>query len=521
MKIIFIIILTFTLKPYFSYAEKTSNYFNKALNFYKSGDYDKSTFFIKKNISKKKSHFPSLKLLSKIYTKKEKYSKALKIYLSILRALHYPINLNLNSKKTLEGDLNNIPVPKIKAREVYYLIAKTYWLSSKSNIYSKKVKRLNLIRSLRYFQICNFYKIKPKSTALHLAIIRKKLGDSDLAEINLSQFSRLIKNDKKIKSMPQKAKVLLGNVYLDSGQYRKGLLISNSVRKESSSNSKSLQKKIQEESSNFNLLIGRSFDSNLTKTENSKKIQDSVYSETKIDYNFRTTMKNDTSYLFGLSFNQDVMEKNQLSHLDSKSLELKVGFLRNNFSSFLLSSTYSFKNISSKLANSLTFQNNLNLHSIETSLHSASTKGLHSWKLSLTAFDYLNQGDNVDLGLKWFYEPFSKTVLFSPTYGLSLLIFKNKYSSSMTTETKTSITNRSIISYLKLKLSTHLNYSYQYNKNSSYNLHQVEFINMLNIPIGWLENLYFFPSIKYSFIKKKNTDLFTKWRGSANLSLTF
>ena len=139
------------------------------------------------------------------------------------------------------------------------------------------------------------------------------MWDSDLAEINLSQFSRLIKNDKKIKSMPQKAKVLLGNVYLDSGQYRKGLLISNSVIKESSSNSKSLQKKIQEESSNFNLLIGRSFDSNLTKTENSKKIQESVYSETKIDYNFRTTMKNDTSYLFGLSFNQDVMETNLLS----------------------------------------------------------------------------------------------------------------------------------------------------------------------------------------------------------------
>ena len=27
---------------------------------------------------------------------------------------------------------------------------------------------------------------------------------------------------------------------------------------------------------------------------------------------------------------------------------------------------------------------------------------------------------------------------------------------------------------------------------------------MLNIPIGWLENLYFFPSIKYSFIKPKD-----------------
>ena len=232
-------------------------------------------------------------------------------------------------------------------------------------------------------------------------------------------------------------------------------------------------------------------------------------------------MKNDTAYLFGLSFNQDIMDKNQLNHLDSRFLKLKVGFLRNNFSSFLLSSTYSFTSVSSKLKNGQTFQNNLNLHSIETGLNSSSTKGLHYWKIALTAFDYLNQSDNVDIGLKWLYEPFSKTIIFSPTYGVSLGLFKNKYTSSMTTETKVSITNRSTITYFKLKLSTHLNYSYQYNKNSTYNLHQIDLITMLNIPIDWLENLYFFPSLKYSFIKKKATDLFSKWGGSANLSLTF
>ena len=37
---------------------------------------------------------------------------------------------------------------------------------------------------------------------------------------------------------------------------------------------------MQEESSSFNLIIGRSFDSNVTKTDNSNKIKDSVYSET-------------------------------------------------------------------------------------------------------------------------------------------------------------------------------------------------------------------------------------------------
>ena len=84
MKILSIAVFIFFLSPYFSYAEKVSTNFNNALNFYQSGEYEKSTFFIRKNISDKKSHLPSLKLLSKIYIKKEKFSKALKIYLSIL-----------------------------------------------------------------------------------------------------------------------------------------------------------------------------------------------------------------------------------------------------------------------------------------------------------------------------------------------------------------------------------------------------------------------------------------------------
>jgi len=348
------------------------------------------------------------------------------------------------------------------------------------------------------------------------------LGNNYLAEINLSDFSKLIKNDQKRKVMSKQAKILLGNVYADSGQYKKGLLLSNDIRKRISPKiSKNLQKKTQKESSHFTLAIGRSFDSNLTKTEDSKNLQNSTYSETRIDYKFRTKMKNDRSYLFGLSFDQETMEKNQLSYLDSRSLKLKIGFLKNNFYSLLLKSTYSFTNNSSKLINSNTFQNNLNIHSTETSLHSSTPNGLHSWNLSLTAYDYLDHSDNIDFGLNWIFEPFSKTKFFSPIYEAAFSFFKNRYSTSMTSELKTSITNRSTISYLKSKLSTHLNYSYQYNRQNSYNLHQVDFINMLNIPVTWLENLYLFPSIKYSFIKKKNTGLFTKWRGSANLSLTF
>ena len=523
MKILLLLIVfTFYLTPLFSYAENNSHNFNKALKLYEIGRYDKATFLIKKNISKTKSHLPSLKLLSKIYIKKKKYSKALKIYLSILRTIHYPISLNLKSKKTLENDLDNIPKPTSKAQDIYYLIAKTYWFSSKSKAYSKKVKRLNLIRSLRYFQICKYYKIKIRSTIFHLAIIRKKLGSSDLAEINLSNFSKLIKNDKKRKVLSKQANILLGNIYFDSGQFNKGLLLSNSIGKKVGPEiSQNLQKKALKESSNFNLIIGRSFDSNLTKTDKLKHIQKSIYSETKIDYKFRTKMKNDKSYLFGLSFNQETMERNQLNYLDSRSLGLKIGLVKNRFYSFLLKSNYSFTNISSKLENSNSFQNDLNLHSIETNLHSLSAKGLHSWNISLAAYDYLKQSDNIDLGFNWFFEPFSKTKFFSPIYEVSFSLFKNRYNSSMTSEIKTSITNRSTISYLKLKLSTHLDYSFQYNKQSSYNMQQIGFNNILNIPISWFENLYFFPSIKYNFIKKKESSLFTKWIGSANISLTF
>ena len=131
---------------------------------------------------------------------------------------------------------------------------------------------------------------------------------------------------KKKKLISKKAKAFLGNIFLDSGQHKKRLIDLQLNKKEDLSISKNLQKKMQEESSSFNLIIGRSFDSNVTKTDNSNKIKDSVYSETKIDYDFRTIMKNDTAYLFGLSFNQDIMDKNQLNHLDSRFLKLKVGF---------------------------------------------------------------------------------------------------------------------------------------------------------------------------------------------------
>ena len=76
MKILFFSVFIFSNLISFSYAEKVINNFENALNYYRSGDQEKATFFIKKNFSKRKTHLPSLILWSKILTKKKKFSKA-------------------------------------------------------------------------------------------------------------------------------------------------------------------------------------------------------------------------------------------------------------------------------------------------------------------------------------------------------------------------------------------------------------------------------------------------------------
>ena len=85
--------------------------------------------------------------------------------------------------------------------------------------------------ALRYFQICDYYQIKPKLTEFHLTLIRKELGYNGLAEINLSNFSKLNKNETKSKDFSNQTNLLLGNIYLDSGQYKKGVLLSNNIKK--------------------------------------------------------------------------------------------------------------------------------------------------------------------------------------------------------------------------------------------------------------------------------------------------
>ena len=522
MKIILFSIFIFFFSITFSFAGKVSDNYHRALKFYKLGKIKKSTILIKRNISKKKSHLPSLILWSKILIKKNKFSKALKIYFSLIKALHYPISLNLRSQSTLEEGLNNIPSPAKKAREIYYLIAKAYWMSSKSLLYSKKTNKTNLVRALRYFQICNYYEIKPKLTAFHLALIRKKMGFSDLAEVNLSNFSKLTKNDVKRKRMSGQAKLLLGNVYLDSGQYQKGLLLSNSVKEGINPNiEKNLKTKVQKESSNFTVLLGKSFDSNLTMTSNLNNLQKSTYSESQINYNFRTKMISEKSYIFGISFNQETMDQSKLSYYDNRSLQVKIGLFKNNDPKSLLQSTYSFSNTSSKSPTNSNFQSDLNIHTIETNFFSSSSEGMNLWAFSISGYDYINQSDNIDFSITRSFEPFSKTKFFSPTYKVGFYLFKNKFNSSMTPEFNMSLKNRSTISSFKLKVSTHLHYSYQYNKQDPYNLHTISLTNILNIPIFYFDNLYFFPSIKYSLIKKKNNDFFSKWGAGANFSLTF
>ena len=53
------------------------------------------------------------------------------------------------------------------------------------------------------------------------------------------------------------------------------------------------------------------------------------------------------------------------------------------------------------------------------------------------------------------------------------------------------------------------------------NLHQINIEGLLTIPLSFIKNLYFYPSLRYELIKSKTYDLFSKWKGRAFISLSF
>jgi hypothetical protein len=506
--------------------------FLKAKNLYLNKKINDAEIILKKNVTGTKSHFPSLLLLSKIFSTQKKYSKSLKVYFFLIKKLHTTRLLNLKKLKSLQKELELIKIPHKNIKYLYFLMAQTFWEAYSSKMYSQRIKNFLIFSAYKYYKISDYYKIKKKETTFQLAIIQALLGETNLAITNLTLLKKMIhresKQEEKASSPHEnlsKVEIMLSQILINAGQHEEGLLLANKVKKRGTHNStRALQqvlKKSRKHASKFTFTYGKIFDSNLYDTTNESERSQSLSTGTSIDYFFRSKRKKEWSYTLGLTYNHEEMAKVDYNELDSRSFAMNIGFIKNKFYSYVGKLNYAISYGSKKVSPTGPFKTNLAIHSLTSEILFSNSNGSTNWQAHLKGFDYKNNNDSIDIGIKRSYTPFGRTRLFFPTYSVELNHFKNISLSSPTTELLFSFMNSSQFYFLNLNLSSTLEYFYQSHNLPRNNLHQVNLESLLTIPLKVIKNLYFHPSIKYEFIKKEANNIISKWKARAFITLSF
>ena len=493
----------------------------KAKKFYSQNNLKKSEITLKKNMIGSKTHFPSLVLLAKIFSKKGQFSKSLKIYLFLIKKFHSSKLADLKNRGYLMKELESVKRPSAKLKGLYFLMAQTFWKSYLSKIYSKKTKNKILVNAYKYFKISDYYGVRPKQTKFHLSLIQAKIGESDIAISNLTLLKKMILKEKYPDSTDDLFAVdlILSKTHSESKRQDIGTIFIKNPKKKKFSNS--VIKLSKKESSLFTLSYGKILDTNLYNTPRPLEKAESSSTNTIFNYFFRSKGKKELSYTLNLSYSQEEMADSNYSELDSRSYSLDLGLIKNQFFSNLGTLNYSFQNYAKKKSLLSPFQNELQIHSLKGSMLFSLPNGTMKLALGLKGLDYKNQSNSLDIGIKSSLSPYIKTRLYSPLYSAGFNFYKNINLDSPTSELFFSLVNNSRFYFLDLNLSSTLEYLYQYNKVPENNLHQINIEGLLTIPLSFIKNLYFYPSLRYELIKSKTYDLFSKWKGRAFISLSF
>ena len=519
-KIVFIVFVLLLSTNIFSNED-----YIRAKKLYLKSNFKKAETILKKNIIGSKSHLPSLILMGKIFSKKNQFSKSLKIYLFLVKKFHTKKLADLKNHGLLMKELEFINKPNKTIKNLYFLMAQTFWKSYLSKVYSKETKTKILANAYKFFKISDYYGFKPKQTKFHLSLIQGQIGESDIAISNLTLLKKMILKEKNPNATNDLFAIdlMLSKTFSESKRQDIGTIFINNTKTKNYSNSarKKILKISTKESALFTLSYGKILDSNLYSTPKSLEKYESSSTKSIFNYSFRSKRKKELAYTLGLSYSQEEMENSKYRALDSRSYSLDVGLIKNQFLSNLGRLNYSFKNYAKKKTLTSPFQSELQVHSLKGSMLFDSSGGTIEFNLDLNGLDYKHQSDSLDIGIKSSFSPYIKSRLYSPLYAVGFNFYKNISLDSPTSEIFFSLTNNSRFYFLDLNLSSTLEYLYQYNIIPENNLHQINIEGLLTIPVKFIKNLYFYPSLKYELIKNKTYDLFSKWKGRAFISLSF
>ena len=520
-------------------SELQDNNLDQAQDALNEGNSKLAIRILKKNLSTKDFHLDSYLFLANYHFDNKDYSKGFKVYHYIIKRLHTK-KLILSAKiNDIDSVCKNIKRPSEEALEIYARLGQKYFELADSDVFSEKFSKVLTLRSLKYYNIINYYGYGEAQTKYMLAVLHNRLENFQVSYDNLldSKDSYLDSSDEEAKDQVENINYMLGDNLIRSGfsdagtLYLKSILTSNASSNSLKEYASSYLDSLSESFLSFAFKYERNYNNNiyrLTKSNlelfdrfSSILISKGAWSKS-LSFNafYNSEKHGNWSYFIYGDFENVTMSNEELSFKDSRTISTSFEAKYDNFEKTILKLNLSWTYSLYKESTGLSFSKYSNLYSIAPSFVYMFSRGSLTTKGTIALTSSISDDALGEQTLTMTYQPFWRSRWFSFSYSLEYGKVQEESEADTSLKYFASFSN---FSSLSDNHSLFFSLNATLNKNLDSSLAYKEFNASLshNYLTPWLSGLTIGLDVSYEYNIPVSTDKVSVLEYGASLTYNF
>jgi hypothetical protein len=503
------------------------------------GQSNRALQILNSNLTKINFHLESYLFLANYHFENKNYSKGLKVFHYMVKKLHTSKLIKSPKISNIEEDCEKVKKPSEEALEIYARVAQKYFELADSDVFSIKFSKTLTIRSLKYYNILNYYKFNIAETKYMLAVLHNRLEDFQISYDNLLDSKDFYLDGKESDSKDQIENInyMLGDNLIKSGHtdagslYLKSILTSPNASKSLKEYASSYLDSLSESFLSISVQVEKSYNNNINRVKNKNLalfdnfqsifVSKDVWSEA-ISFNvfYNSEKHGHWSFFTSGDFETETMSNKGLADKDSRSYSSSFEIKYDNFKKSLLKLNLSWTYSLYKASSDVSFSKYSNLVSITPSYTYMFNRGSFTTKGSI-AFTNSISGDALgEESLFITYQPFWKNRWISPSYSFE---FANIQEESEAEISRKLYVNFSNLSSVSENHSFFFSLDATFNKNSKPRLAYKEFNAGLTHTYltPWLNGLSLSLNVNYEYNIPRSNAIITVLEYGASIMYNF
>ena len=171
--------------------------------------------YLRKNLLSKRFHMKTYLFLADSFRNLAAYSKAMKVYYVAIKRLHGKHLLEAGDQEALDYALEKFPRPNWSAISLYFKVGETYFEMARKTGSKKYQKKLYAL-TLKYFQICTYYKFEVERSNHYVGQAHQQFGQKEDAIVSFMESKKALNRHF---SKGKGNDLLLGDTLATRGEY--------------------------------------------------------------------------------------------------------------------------------------------------------------------------------------------------------------------------------------------------------------------------------------------------------------